>query len=482
MDIKSLEPQRLWKEFYGICQVPRPSKKEGKIIAYLQEFGKRHNLDTRTDAAGNVLICKPATPGYENKPTVILQSHMDMVCEKNNDTVHDFDKDPIQAYIDGEWVKAHGTTLGADNGIGVATELAILASDDLKHPRLECLFTVDEETGLTGASAIDPGLLKGSMLINLDSEDDGEFFIGCAGGMNTTATFRYEKKEMPAGLFYFEVKVSGLKGGHSGGDIHLNRGNANKILSRFLWQTMKETDLKLSLIEGGNLHNAIPREARAVCAVPMDYKETLRVEFNHFTADIEGEFAIADSGVRLSLESCDRPSHMIDDCTTKRLLYSLVACPHGVQRMSDEMPGIVETSTNLAAIKMTGNDSILITTSQRSSVESSKKDIARTVESVFALAGAEVEHSEGYPGWKPNPKSPIANIVASTYEKLFGKKAKIIAIHAGLECGLFLEKYPHLDMVSVGPTMRGVHSPDEQLHIGDTQKFWQLIVHVLENI
>lgn len=482
MDIKSLEPQRLWKEFYGICQVPRPSKKEGKIIAYLQEFGKRHNLDTRTDAAGNVLICKPATPGYENKPTVILQSHMDMVCEKNNDTVHDFDKDPIQAYIDGEWVKARGTTLGADNGIGVATELAILASDDLKHPRLECLFTVDEETGLTGASAIDPGLLKGSMLINLDSEDDGEFFIGCAGGMNTTATFRYEKKEMPAGLFYFEVKVSGLKGGHSGGDIHLNRGNANKILSRFLWQTMKETDLKLSLIEGGNLHNAIPREARAVCAVPMDYKETLRVEFNHFTADIEGEFAIADSGVRLSLESCDRPSHMIDDCTTKRLLYSLVACPHGVQRMSDEMPGIVETSTNLAAIKMTGNDSILITTSQRSSVESSKKDIARTVESVFALAGAEVEHSEGYPGWKPNPKSPIANIVASTYEKLFGKKAKIIAIHAGLECGLFLEKYPHLDMVSVGPTMRGVHSPDEQLHIGDTQKFWQLIVHVLENI
>ncbi len=482
MDIKSLEPQRLWKEFYGICQVPRPSKKEGKIIAYLQEFGKRHNLDTRTDAAGNVLICKPATPGYENKPTVILQSHMDMVCEKNNDTVHDFDKDPIQAYIDGEWVKARGTTLGADNGIGVATELAILASDDLKHPRLECLFTVDEETGLTGASAIDPGLLKGSMLINLDSEDDGEFFIGCAGGMNTTATFRYEKKEMPAGLFYFEVKVSGLKGGHSGGDIHLNRGNANKILSRFLWQTMKETDLKLSLIEGGNLHNAIPREARAVCAVPMDYKETLRVEFNHFTADIEGEFAIADSGVRLGLESCDRPSHMIDDCTTKRLLYSLVACPHGVQRMSDEMPGIVETSTNLAAIKMTGNDSILITTSQRSSVESSKKDIARTVESVFALAGAEVEHSEGYPGWKPNPKSPIANIVASTYEKLFGKKAKIIAIHAGLECGLFLEKYPHLDMVSVGPTMRGVHSPDEQLHIGDTQKFWQLIVHVLENI
>ncbi len=482
MDIKSLEPQRLWKEFYDICQVPRPSKKEGKIIAYLQEFGKRHNLDTRTDAAGNVLICKPATPGYEDKPTVILQSHMDMVCEKNNDTVHNFDTDPIQAYIDGEWVKARGTTLGADNGIGMATELAILASSDLRHPRLECLFTVDEETGLTGAFAIDPALLKGSILINLDSEDDGEFFIGCAGGMNTTATFPYKKEEMPEGLFYFEVKVSGLKGGHSGGDIHLNRGNANKILARFLWQTMKETDMKLSLIEGGNLHNAIPREARAVCAVPMDYKETLRVEFNHFTADIEGELAIADSGVRLNLESCDRPASMVDTGTTKRLLYALIACPHGVQRMSDEMPGIVETSTNLAAIKMLDGDRILVTTSQRSSVESAKKDIARTVESVFTLAGAEVEHSEGYPGWKPNPKSPIANIVASTYEKLFGQKAKIIAIHAGLECGLFLEKYPHLDMVSVGPTMRGVHSPDEQLHIGDTQKFWKLIVHVLENI
>ena len=482
MDIKSLEPQRLWKEFYDICQVPRPSKKEGKIIAYLQEFGKRHNLDTRTDAAGNVLICKPATPGYEDKPTVILQSHMDMVCEKNNDTVHNFDTDPIQAYIDGEWVKARGTTLGADNGIGMATELAILASSDLRHPRLECLFTVDEETGLTGAFAIDPALLKGSILINLDSEDDGEFFIGCAGGMNTTATFPYKKEEMPEGLFYFEVKVSGLKGGHSGGDIHLNRGNANKILARFLWQTMKETDMKLSLIEGGNLHNAIPREARAVCAVPMDYKETLRVEFNHFTADIEGELAIADSGVRLNLESCDRPASMVDTGTAKRLLYAITACPHGVQRMSDEMPGIVETSTNLAAIKMLDGDRILVTTSQRSSVESAKKDIARTVESVFTLAGAEVEHSEGYPGWKPNPKSPIANIVASTYEKLFGQKAKIIAIHAGLECGLFLEKYPHLDMVSVGPTMRGVHSPDEQLHIGDTQKFWKLIVHVLENI
>jgi dipeptidase D len=347
---------------------------------------------------------------------------------------------------------------------------------------LECLFTVDEETGLTGAFALDPKLLTGNILINLDSEEDGEFFIGCAGGIDTTVTFDYEPKEMPDGLFYFEVKVGGLKGGHSGGDIHLNRGNANKILSRFLWQTMRETDMKLAVIEGGNLRNAIAREARAVCAVPLAYKETLSMRFNRFTADIEGEYAISDNGVKLSLESCEKPDKMIDASTSQRLVYSLMACPHGVIRMSDDIPGLVETSTNLAAIKMIDNNQILITTSQRSSTESSKIDIARTVESVFTLAGAKATHGDGYPGWKPNPKSPIANIVANTYEKLFGKKAKIMAIHAGLECGLFLEKYPRLDMVSVGPTMTGVHSPDERLHIGDTKKFWDLIVRVLENI
>ncbi len=482
MSILNLKPERLWKEFDEICKIPRPSKKEERIIAYLQDYGMKLGLETKTDAAGNVLICKPATPGYENKPKVILQSHMDMVCEKNNDTEHDFDKDPIIPIVDGEWVKAKGTTLGADNGIGVAAELAILASNDLKHPALECLFTVDEETGLTGAFAIDPKLLHGDMLINLDSEDDGEFFIGCAGGIDTTVHFDYKEEVMPEGMFYFEMKVSGLKGGHSGGDIHLNRGNANIILNRFLWHVMQQTELHLATIQGGNLRNAIAREAYAVGAVPMSYKETLRVELNKYIAEVDGEFAVSDPGVKIDLGSCDKPSTMIDGCTMRRLIYALHACPHGVIKMSDDMPGLVETSTNLAAIKMLEDRRILITTSQRSSTESCKVDIARTVESVFVLAGATATHGDGYPGWKPNPKSPIANVFSESYEQLFGKKAKICAIHAGLECGLFLEKYPHLDMVSVGPTMRDVHSPDERLHIGDTEKFWNLLIHVLQNI
>lgn len=482
MSIKTLKPERLWREFDAICQIPRPSKKEERIIAYLQEFGKSHNLETRTDEAGNVLICKPATPGYENKPKVILQSHMDMVCEKNNDTEHNFDTDPIDAYVDGEWVRARGTTLGADNGIGMAAELAILASDDLKHPALECLFTVDEETGLTGAFAIDPKLLQGDILMNLDSEDDGEFFIGCAGGIDTTVTFDYTPEVMPENLYYFTLTVNGLKGGHSGGDIHINRGNANKILNRFLWQTAQATDLKIASISGGNLRNAIAREASATCAVPMNYKHQLSETLNIFIAEIEGEYALTEAGVKITVESCARPEMAIDADTTRRLIYSIYACPHGVIRMSDDMPGLVETSTNLAAIKMLENNQILITTSQRSSTTSSKKDIANMVESVFVLAGATATHGDGYPGWKPNPKSPIANVVAESYEKLFGKKSKITAIHAGLECGLFLEKYPHLDMVSIGPTMRDVHSPDERLHIGDTEKFWNLMVNVLENI
>ncbi len=482
MSILNLEPQRLWKEFNEICKIPHPSKKEERMIAYLQNYGKNLGLETKTDAAGNVLICKPATPGYENKPKVILQSHMDMVCEKNNDTEHNFDTDPITPIIDGEWVRANGTTLGADNGIGVAAELAILASNDLQHPALECLFTVDEETGLTGAFAIDPKLLQGDILINLDSEDDGEFFIGCAGGIDTTVTFDYKNLDMPNGLFYFDITVSGLKGGHSGGDIHLNRANANKILTRFLWKTMQETELKISTISGGNLRNAIAREASATGAVPMSYKETLCAELNKFITDMEEEFAVPEAGIKIDLNSCDKPEYMIDEDTTRRLIYSLHACPHGVIKMSDDMPGLVETSTNLAAIKMIENNQILVTTSQRSSTASSKLDIARTVESVFELAGANTSHGDGYPGWKPNPKSPIANVFSKSFEDLFGQKAKILAIHAGLECGLFLEKYPHLDMVSVGPTMKDVHSPDERLNIADTKRFWNLLIHVLKNI
>ena len=482
MTLKELQPTAIWHYFSEICTIPRPSKKEEQVIAYLQKFGKEHGLETVVDAAGNVLIRKSATAGYENHPTIIMQAHMDMVCEKNSDTVHNFETDAIQPYIDGEWVKARGTTLGADNGIGMAAQLAVLSADNLKHGPLECLFTVDEETGLTGAFALDKNLLTGSMLINLDSEDDGEFFIGCAGGIDTTVVFDYQPQPAPDGLFYFKVSVKGLTGGHSGDDIDKGRANANKLLTRFLWQTAQETKLTLASFDGGNLRNAIAREAVAVAAVPASYKETLRVQLNLFIADVEAEFAVTEKQIKIDLESVEKPTAVIDDSTAKRLLYALYACPHGVLRMSDDMPGLVETSTNLASVKMGENNRILIATSQRSSVESAKYDVARMVESVFVLAGAAATHGDGYPGWKPNPNSKLAKLTAETYEKLFGEKAKIRAIHAGLECGLFLEKYPHLDMVSVGPTMRGVHSPDERLHIAHTEKFWKLLVALLASL
>ena len=479
MTLKELQPTSVWHYFSEICTIPRPSKKEGKVIAYLQQFAKEQHLDIVVDSAGNVIIRKPATVGYENHPTVILQAHMDMVCEKNSDTIHDFDVDAIQPYIDGEWVKARGTTLGADNGIGMAAELAVLSADNLKHGPLECLFTVDEETGLTGAFALDKNVLSGSMLINLDSEDDGEFFVGCAGGIDTTVVFDYQPQPAPEGLFYFKISVKGLAGGHSGDDIDKGLGNANKILTRFLWQTAQETKLTLASFNGGNLRNAIAREAFAIAAVPANYKETLRVQLNMFIADMEAEFASTEKNLKIDLESVVKPSEVIDESTAKRLLYALYACPHGVLRMSDDIPGLVETSTNLASVKMGDHHRILIATSQRSSIESAKRDVARMVESVFVLAGATATHGDGYPGWKPNPNSKLAKLTADTYEKLFGEKAKIRAIHAGLECGLFLEKYPHLDMVSVGPTMRGVHSPDERLHIAHTEKFWKLLVAML---
>lgn len=479
MTIKDLQPTAIWDYFSQICTIPRPSKHEDKVIAFLQQFAHKFNLQVITDKAGNVLIKKTATTGYEMHPTVVLQAHMDMVCEKNADTTHNFNVDAIVPYIDGEWVKARGTTLGADNGIGMAAQLAVLAATDLHHGPLECLFTVDEETGLTGAFALDKNLLTGSMLINLDSEDDGEFFIGCAGGIDTTVYFDYQPEAAPADLFYFKISVKGLLGGHSGDDIEKGRGNANKILTRFLWQVAQETELVLASFDGGNLRNAIAREAVALAAVPFAYKETLRASLNIFSADVEAELAKTEPHLSIELASTTMPEFIIDNMTSNKLLNALYACPHGVLRMSDDLPGLVETSTNLASVKMVDNNQILVTTSQRSSVESAKIDAARMVESVFVLAGARASHGDGYPGWKPNPDSKLARLTAETYENLFGIKAKIRAIHAGLECGLFLEKYPMLDMVSMGPTMRGVHSPDERLHIAHTEKFWKLLVALL---
>jgi dipeptidase D len=377
-------------------------------------------------------------------------------------------------------VKASGTTLGGDNGIGIAMQLAVLSADNLQHPALECLFTSDEETGLTGAFALDNKLLHGEVLINLDSEDDGVIFIGCAGGVDTTAKLAYSEENSPEGYFAFTVSVSGLKGGHSGDDIHRGLGNANKILNRYLWNINRKTDLRIHAFNGGNLRNAIAREATATVSVPWSEKENVRVELNLYIADLEKEFGEIEPNLKLSLDSEKLPETVIDKVSSDRLLNALYACPHGVIAMSKDMPGLVETSTNLASVKMKPNCEILITTSQRSSVETSKYDIAHQVESVFLLAGANVTHGDGYPGWKPNIKSDILKIAEESYTKLFHKKAQVRAIHAGLECGLLLEKYPHLDMISIGPQMYGVHSPDERLSISSTQKCWKWLLDILQ--
>ena len=476
----TLEPSSVWNNFYQITQIPRPSKKEEKIIAFLEAFSTKHQLDHKTDKAGNVLICKAATPGYENHKKIILQAHIDKVCKKNSDVVFNFETDAIKSYIDGDWIKAQGTTLGGDNGIGMAMMLAILESNNIQHPALECLFTVDEETGLTGAFALENNLLEGKTLINLDSEDDGVIFIGCAGGIDTTATLPYTPEISPEGYFAFTVTVKGLKGGHSGDDINKGLGNANKILNRYLWNINRKTDLRVHSFDGGNLRNAIPREATATVSVPYSEKENVRVELNHYIAEIERELGETEPAMQILLESDKLPATVLDKKTSNALLNVLYACPHGVKAMSKDMPGLVETSTNLASIKMKADNTILITTSQRSSVESSKYDIAHQVEAVMTLAGATATHGDGYPGWKPNLKSDILKTAQQTYKALFDAEPSVRAIHAGLECGLFLEKYPHLDMISIGPQMYGVHSPDERLSISSTQKCWKWLLEILK--
>ncbi len=488
MNIQELQPKEVFSIFHEITQVPRPSKREGKIIEWLKAFAVKHNLKHTVDEAGNIIMRKPATPGYEGKPGVILQAHMDMVCEKNNDTVHDFDNDPIRTYIDGDFIKARGTTLGADNGIGMALMLAAITSDTLKHPALECLFTVDEETGLTGAFRLQDGCLNGKQLINLDSEDDGQVFIGCAGGIDTLAKMHYTPisySQLPIAnsLLAIHLKVGGLMGGHSGDDINKGRGNANKILVRFLYQVMQATDIQLATINGGNLRNAIAREAEAVIAIPMSYKEDIRVMLNHYIATIESEIGDVEKDFFMHLETTDMPEQFIPETQTTCLIQALYACPHGMTAMSKTMPGLVETSTNLASVKMREDEKgafIEINTSQRSSIESKKHDIKQMVECALALACDEVTHGDGYPGWAPNPQSPLLEVTKKAYQDLFAAEPKVLAIHAGLECGLFLEKYPYLDMVSIGPQMFGVHSPQERLSISSTGKCWQWLQRVLE--
>ena len=481
--ISHLQPNSVWSYFEDICQVPRPSKREGKIIAFLEGFAEKNNLTFKKDSVGNVLISKLATVGFEKRKTVILQSHLDMVCEKNSNVIHDFDIDPIKPHIEGDWVTSGETTLGADCGIGIAAQMAVLTSTSIKHGPIECLFTVDEETGLTGAFALEPDFMTGKILLNLDSEDEGQLFIGCAGGIDTVISFNYSREEVPAGYFPLEINISGLMGGHSGDDINKGRGNANKILVRFLYHVMQKFDLRLASISGGNLRNAIAREANAVIMVPNAKKENVVADFNIFKHDLINEFAPVEKELKLELGSADFPEFVVDNDTSRKLILSLYACPHGVHAMSFRMPGLVETSTNLASIRMKENTTIEVTTSQRSDQNSGKDDIASMVEAVFKLAGAnEVVHSDGYPGWAPNPDSEILKTTVGAYQKLFGNKPLVRSIHAGLECGLFLEKYPGLDMVSFGPTIMGAHSPVERINIETVQKFWDLLVEVLENI
>lgn len=480
MTIRDLEPKLIWEQFDDITKVPRPSKKEGKIIEWLVAFAQKHGFDYQTDETGNVVIRKAATAGFEDRPAVILQSHMDMVCEKRSDVEFDFENDPIRTKIDGEWVKAEGTTLGADCGIGMAAALAVLLDNSLEHPAIEALFTVDEETGLTGAFGLGEGMLTGKYLVNLDSEDEGELFIGCAGGIDTVAKFDYDLEPAPEGYAFVRLQVGDLLGGHSGDDINKGLANSNKLLARFLYNACDTFQIALAKFDGGNLRNAIPREAYAIVGVPAESKEDFEERYLEFGQMMMEEFKHTEPRMRFAVEDVEgEVSEVMINDDMCALLITLVGLPNGVLAMSFAVPGLVETSTNLASVKFNNEQQVVITTSQRSSVESAKLYAAQTIESVFYLAGCDVEHSDGYPGWSPNPDSTLLATTVECYRNLFATEPKVRAIHAGLECGLFLEKYPHLEMVSFGPTLRGVHSPDERLEIATVDKFWKLLVELL---
>lgn len=476
-----LQPSVVFDCFAEVNKVPRPSKKEEKMIAFLKAFGEGLGLPTKVDETGNVCISKPATPGHEHRKTVILQSHMDMVCEKNKDVDFDFENDAIETCIEGDWMHAKGTTLGADDGIGVAMQMAILKSDDIEHGPIECVFTRDEETGLTGAMGMKGDFMTGDYLINLDSEDEGQIFVSCAGGVRTTGTFKFPTEALPEGYVTFRVNVKGLTGGHSGDDINKKRGNANKILVRFLVNEMDKTALKLVDIQSGGLHNAIPREGYAVCAVPSKDLDTVKADLETLAVEVREEFSVTEPNIRLFIDEAPAAGTAMEAASMRRMLLSLHALYNGVFAMSQDIDWLVETSSNLASIHVEG-DHVTVTTSQRSSVASACQHIASVVRATLELGGAEVLTNEGYPGWKLNPDSEIVKIATESYRALFNKDPKILAIHAGLECGLFSEKYPKLDMVSFGPTLRGVHSPDERLLIPTVKLVWDHLLDILKRV
>ena len=491
MTIKDLKPAVVFNNFYGITRNPRPSKHEEHIRAYLLDWGKNHGVETFTDDTGNVIMRVPATPGYENRKGVILQGHMDMVPQKNADTVHNFETDPIETWVDGEWLRAKGTTLGADNGLGVAMALSVLESPEVKHGPIEVLVTYDEETGMTGARALKPGVLKGDILINLDSETEGELFIGCAGGLDATARAKYEPVDEPKeGYECYELAVKGFQGGHSGMDIILCRANANKVAARVLLPLLRDAGVKLVDLEGGTLRNAIPREAFATVYVPSDKVAAANEMVSKVAAEVKAEYAATDPNAEFIFKPyeckegeccCSEDCKYVPDEAALRFMRTVLACPDGVDRMSDAMPGLVETSNNMAIVRVEKGE-FVVKSLLRSSVDTAKEYLAEKIESVFKLAGAEVEFDGGYSGWAPNNASPILHTMVEAYRELFGKDPKVTAIHAGLECGILSGAYPHWDMVSIGPTLLSPHSPDERAHIPSVQKVWDFLQKVLVNI
>lgn len=480
-DIRNLEPKVLWNNFYSLTQIPRPSGIKEEIGKFLVEFGKSLGLETLQDEIGNVLVRKPATPGMEDRKGVVLQSHMDMVPQKNSNVDHDFAKDPIQTIIEGEWVRANNTTLGADNGIGVAAAMAVLQSTDIPHPAVEMFITVDEETGMDGAFGLQPNFLKGDILINMDSEDEGELYVGCAGGLDANISFRYKEEEVPADDVAFMLSLTGLKGGHSGVDIHLQRANANKLIFRFLKSAVAEVEARMSCIEGGNLRNAIPREAFSVITVPKGNEDDLMELVAEYEALFIEEFKGVEESISFKAEKTERISGLMPEEVQDDLINAVTACPNGVYRFIPEVPDVVETSNNLAIVRSDGKG-IEVKCLIRSSVESRKEELGSAIESVFSLAGGKVEFSGAYPGWKPNLESPILKEMIKVYERDFGKTPKILIIHAGLECGILGTNYPEMDMISFGPTIRFPHSPDEKVNIETVQKFWDYLKAVLADI
>lgn len=481
-EIRNLEPKELWNKFADLNAVPRPSKKEEKVIAFMMEFGQKLGLETIKDEVGNVIIKKPATSGMENRKTIVMQSHLDMVHQKNNDTVFNFDTQGIEMYVDGDWVRAKGTTLGADNGLGVATIMAILESTNIPHPAIEALFTIDEETGMTGAMGLKGGMLQGEILLNLDTEEDDEIDIGCAGGIDVTAVAEYDEEDTPEGAVAYTITVKGLQGGHSGMDIHKGLGNANKIMNRLLFDGFDDFGLQIASVNGGSLRNALPRESVAQVIIAGVYDEAFVFDMQEIINEIKAEFKTTEPNLQVVIEKSNvLPKKVMPSMAQYFLVRALYTAHNGVYRMSADFADLVETSNNIAKITV-GEGKVNIQCLTRSSVESSKFDLANALRSAFELMGCEVTFSGSYPGWTPNPKSEILDVLTAIYERQNGSQPRVVACHAGLECGILGTNYPKMDMISFGPTIHGAHSPDERASISSAQKYWKFVLEILKNI